>query len=64
MKGMGSYTPFERELGHYSNDEMNELYLSGKLDAMYDDFERTGSVPDKPKGKRGKGKKRKGVALT
>ncbi|HDR7263691.1 hypothetical protein [Bacillus sp. CH_203] len=62
MKGMGSYTPFERELGSYSSDELNELYMSGKLDTMYDEFEKTGGITNKPKGE--KGKKRKGVALT
>lgn len=41
MKGMGTYTPFENELSHLSVDEINELYLSGDLDKMYEEFERT-----------------------
>lgn len=45
MKHMGSYTGFERELKNYSVDEINELFLSGKLDVMYDDYERRGQVP-------------------
>lgn len=40
MKGMGTYTPFEEELSNLSSDELNELYLSGGLDKMYEDFER------------------------
>lgn len=39
MTGMGTYTPFERELGSFTSDEMNELYLSGDLDKMYENYE-------------------------
>lgn len=40
MRGMGSYTKVEEQLSVYSADEMNELFLSGDLDKIYDDFER------------------------
>jgi hypothetical protein len=40
MKGMGSYTRVEKELSNFSADEMNELFLSGGLDKIYEDFER------------------------
>jgi hypothetical protein len=44
MKGMGKYTLVEEELSHLSADEKTELYLSGRLDDMYEDFDRTGEV--------------------
>lgn len=37
---MGSYTPLEKELNGFTSDELNELYLSGDLDKMYDDYEK------------------------
>lgn len=40
IKGMGSYREVEEELSGYSADKMNELFLSGDLDKIYDDFER------------------------
>ena len=40
MKGMGSYTPFEEELSHLSIDEINELYMSGRLEDMYEEFDK------------------------
>ncbi|MGE6347827.1 hypothetical protein ACQKIY_24995 [Bacillus mycoides] len=40
MREFGSYRPLENYLGTLSQDEMNELYLSGELDKMYDDIER------------------------
>jgi len=52
MKGMGTYTPLEVELGNYNIDEMNEMYMSGELDTMYDDFERTKVIPVKRKKKK------------
>ncbi|MCP1324246.1 hypothetical protein [Bacillus sp. S0628] len=39
-RGFGSYFPLENYLGTLSPDEINELYLSGELDKMYDDIER------------------------
>lgn len=44
MRGMGRYTEVERELSHLSADEMNELYLSGDLDKIYDDFDRSNNL--------------------
>lgn len=44
MKGMGSYTSFEREIAHLSIDEVNELYFSGKLDEMYDKYEKDNNI--------------------
>lgn len=44
MKGMGRYTPVEIALSYLSNDELNELYLSGELDRIYEEFDRTGEV--------------------
>lgn len=37
---MGSYTPVEMDISNMSNDKLNEMYLSGDLDKMYEDFER------------------------
>lgn len=36
---MGTYTNFEMELQHISNDELIELFLSGELDKMYENYE-------------------------
>jgi hypothetical protein len=44
MKGMGKYSAIEAELNNLSADELNELFLNGDLDKIYDDFERTGEV--------------------
>ena len=41
---MGRYTPLEEELSYLTSDEINELYLSGKLYDIYDEFERTGEI--------------------
>ena len=46
MKGMGEYEPFEEALGNLNIDEINELYLTGKLHEFYDKFENTKVVPD------------------
>jgi hypothetical protein len=57
MKGMGKYSKVERALSNLSSDEMNELYLSGDLDRIYEDFDRTGEVkiPKKKRKKKAKG---------
>lgn len=57
MKGMGRYSAVERELSHLSSDEINELYLSGDLDRIYEEFDRTGEINIKKA--RGRRKKRK-----
>lgn len=44
IKGMGRYTEVEVELSYLSSDELNELYLNGGLDEIYDEFDRTGRV--------------------
>lgn len=41
---MGRYAPVERALNRLSSDQLNELYLSGDLDRIYEDFDRTGEV--------------------
>jgi hypothetical protein len=55
MKGMSRYTPVERALSRLSNDELNELFLSGELDRIYEEFEKTGKV----RIRRGKGKRKR-----
>ena len=44
IKGMGKYAEIEAELSYLSSDELNELYLNGGLDELYDEFDRTGRV--------------------
>jgi hypothetical protein len=58
MKGMGSYTSLEIELNYLSIDELNELYYSGELDKIYEEFERTGEVKIRIRKYKGKGRKR------
>lgn len=43
---MGSYTNFESMLEQHNSDKINEMYFSGDLDKMYDDYEeqRKGSL--------------------
>jgi hypothetical protein len=57
VKGMGRYALVEHELSNLSSDEINELYLSGDLDKIYEDFDRTGEV--KVRKVRGKSKREK-----
>lgn len=52
-KEMGKYLPVERALSRLSSDEINELFLSGELHNIYDEFDRTGNVEIKKKRKGG-----------
>ena len=52
--GMGRYAPIERALNRLGSDRVNELYLSGELDKIYEEFDRTGKVRIKKSKKGGK----------